>query len=97
MRLLSAALATFAVAGLLFAGTANAVTNIGAPGYSSTTVDLVAAKKKAKKVVKKAKKAAKKAPKKVAKASKKSGPGLCGTAKYWDKKTHKCADATAKK
>ncbi len=30
-------------------------------------------------------------------ASKKSGPGRCGTMKYWDKKTRQCADATQKK
>jgi hypothetical protein len=31
------------------------------------------------------------------KGKKKSGPGHCGTMKYWDKKTKKCADATSKK
>jgi hypothetical protein len=29
--------------------------------------------------------------------AKKTGPGYCGTMKYWDKKKKACADATAKK
>ncbi len=66
-----------------------------------SVIELVQAKKKAakKKVAKKKavkKKAVKKAPKKKAakgKAKKvaKAGPGRCGTLKYWNKKTKKCA------
>ena len=33
----------------------------------------------------------------VAGKKKKSGPGHCGTYKYWDKKKRSCADATKKK
>jgi len=57
---------------------------------ASSQVELIAAKKKAAPKKKAAKKSAKK-------AAKKGGPGTCGTMKYWDKKTKKCADATTKK
>lgn len=77
MRFMKAGLASvaaLAVAGIMTAGAAQAVSKTPAPAVSNA-VELVKAK-------------AKKA---------KTGPGHCGTLKYWDKKKKACADATTKK
>jgi hypothetical protein len=84
--------AAFALAGGLVAASAQAMPMLGKPGAAST-IQLVAEKKK----VPAKKTAAKKPAKKVAKKVAKKGPGSCGTMMYWDKKAHKCADATQKK
>jgi adenylate kinase len=58
---------------------------------ADSAIELVAAKKKvAKKKVAKKKVAKKKVAKKGKKVAK-VGPGKCGTMKYWNKKTKKCA------
>jgi len=86
---------------------AQALTVAGTPAVS-TQIIKVAEEKKDEKAKPKAKAKAKAKPKAKAvkakakakakvKAAKKAGPGHCGVAKYWDKKTHKCADATTKK
>ena len=83
---------------------AQALTMAGKPTVSTQIVKVADEKKDEKKAKPKAKakakpkaKAVKAKAKAKVKASKKAGPGHCGVAKYWDKKTHKCADATTKK
>ena len=87
MRFLTTGLASIvalAIAGSLSIGSAQALSRIDGPAISST-VEKVAAKKATAKPAKKAKKA------------KKAKWKSCGAAKYHDKKTGKCADATKKK
>jgi hypothetical protein len=77
-----ASILAVAIAGSLSLGGAQAVAKLERPSVTST-VEKVAAKKATKK--------------KAAKKAKKSGWKSCGVGKYHDKKTGKCAAASAKK